>query len=85
MNDPHSLDCELEDFSDILITRKHIYDYYKKTGLGKVLTLEHSWGITVGLTISGLFFEWNYTLNYVSPLGMLVLILFSVGLLFYLY
>ena len=67
---------EVEDYSDILITRKHIHDHYKKNGLKKTLTLEHSWGITVGLVISGLFFEWNYTLNYVEPLGMFVLIAF---------
>lgn len=67
---------EAEDYSDILITRKNIHDFYKKNGLKKTLTLQDSWAITVGLVISGLFFQWNHTLNYVEPFGMIVLIAF---------
>jgi ethanolamine permease len=75
MND-FNVSGSTEDYSDILITRKHIHDFNKKSGLKKTLTLEHSWGIMVGLAISGLFFEWTLTLNYVEPLGMIVLIAF---------
>ena len=73
MSDPYDRNG-IEDYSDILITRKHIHDFNKRNGLKKTLILEDLWGITVGLIISGLFFEWSLTLNYVKPLGMIVLI-----------
>jgi ethanolamine permease len=43
-----------------------------KTGLKKVLTSVHLWGISVGLVISGEYFGWNYGWSVAGTVGFLV-------------
>jgi len=64
----------MEDYSDIMITRKHINEFNKKSGFKKILAFRDLWGITVGLMISGLFFEWSQALRFVKPGSLLILI-----------
>jgi len=40
--------------------------------LTKSLSTVHLWAITVGMVISGMYFGWNYALQYTSPLGFIL-------------
>ena len=40
--------------------------------LSKSLSPIQLWGIVVGMVISGMYFGWNYALQYTSPLGMII-------------
>ncbi len=42
--------------------------------LKKTLSPLQLWGITVGMVISGMYFGWNYALQYTSPVGFIIAI-----------
>nr|WP_320132082.1 ethanolamine permease [uncultured Holophaga sp.] len=42
------------------------------TALTKSLSTVHLWAITVGMVISGMYFGWNYALQYTSPFGFIL-------------
>lgn len=43
--------------------------------LSKSLSPLQLWGIVVGMVISGMYFGWNYALQYTSPLGFIIAVL----------
>jgi ethanolamine permease len=43
--------------------------------LNKTLSPLKLWGIVVGMVISGMYFGWNYALQYTSPIGLIVAVL----------
>lgn len=40
--------------------------------LSKTLSPLQLWGIVVGMVISGMYFGWNYALQYTSPIGLII-------------
>lgn len=45
------------------------------SNLNKVLTPLQLWGIIVGMVISGMYFGWNYALQFTSPVGFGIAVL----------
>ncbi|HBF39446.1 MAG TPA: ethanolamine permease [Firmicutes bacterium] len=43
--------------------------------LAKSLSPLQLWGIVVGMVISGMYFGWNYALQYTSPIGFIISVL----------
>lgn len=43
--------------------------------LNKTLSPLKLWGIVVGMVISGMYFGWNYALQYTSPIGFILTVL----------
>jgi ethanolamine permease len=43
--------------------------------LAKSLSPLQLWGIVVGMVISGMYFGWNYALQYTSPIGFIIAVL----------